>query len=179
MGCVQELDSSSGKYVKITGIENAGKTVSIVVKGSNKLVLEEAERSVHDALCVIRCLVKKKALIAGGGAPEVESSIKLMNYAKTLVGKEAYCFKAFAEALEIIPSTLAENAGLSPISVVTELRNKHANGEKNAGINVRKGCVSNILEENVVQPLLVSTSAFSLAAETVRSILKIDDITMT
>merc|ERR1719427_1296056 len=169
----------SGKLVKITGCASPGKTVSIVVRGSNKLVIEEAERSIHDALCVIRCLVKKRALIAGGGAPEIETCMKLMNFAKTLVGKEAYCFKAFAEALEIIPYTLAENAGLRPISVVTELRNKHANGEKSCGINVRKGCVSNILEENVVQPLLVSTSAFSLAAETVRSIMKIDDITMT
>merc|ERR1719427_2491938 len=159
----------SGKLVKITGCASPGKTVSIVVRGSNKLVIEEAERSIHDALCVIRCLVKKRALIAGGGAPEIETCMKLMNFAKTLVGKEAYCFKAFAEALEIIPYTLAENAGLRPISVVTELRNKHANGEKSCGINVRKGCVSNILEENVVQPLLVSTSAFSLAAETVRS----------
>merc|ERR1719427_2330270 len=169
----------SGKLVKITGCASPGKTVSIVVRGSNKLVIEEAERSIHDALCVIRCLVKKRALIAGGGAPEIETCMKLMNFAKTLVGKEAYCFKAFAEALEIIPYTLAENAGLRPISVVTELRNKHANGEINAGINVRKGCISNMLEENVLQPLLVSVSAFSLAAETVRSILKIDDITMT
>jgi len=176
---VEEFSTGAAKVVKVTGIQNPGKTVSLLVRGSNKLVLEEAERSIHDALCVIRCLVKKKALIAGGGAPEIETCMKLMNFAKTLVGKEAYCFKAFAEALEIIPYTLAENAGLRPISVVTELRNKHANGEKSCGINVRKGCVSNILEENVVQPLLVSTSAFSLAAETVRSIMKIDDITMT
>merc|ERR1712002_1226384 len=114
--CVQELDSSSGKYVKITGIENAGKTVSIVVKGSNKLVLEEAERSIHDALCVIRCLVKKRALLAGGGAAEIEMSIRLNEYSQGLTGVDAYCFRAFAEALEIIPLTLAENAGLNPIS---------------------------------------------------------------
>jgi len=176
---VEEFSTGAAKVVKVTGIQNPGKTVSLLVRGSNKLVMEEADRSIHDALCVIRCLVKKRALIAGGGAPEIEASMKLMNYAKTLLGKEAYCFKAFAEALEIIPYTLAENAGLSPISMVTELRNKHANGEKNAGINVRKGCTSNILEENVLQPLLVSVSAFSLAAECVRSILKIDDITMT
>lgn len=174
---VEEFSTGAAKVVKITGIQNPGKTVSLLVRGSNKLVIDEAERSIHDALCVIRCLVKKKALIAGGGAPEIECSVQLMKYAKTLTGKEAYCFKAFAEALEIIPYTLAENAGLSPISVVTDLRNKHANGDTQAGINVRKGCVSNILEENVLQPLLVSTSAVTLAAETVRSILKIDDIT--
>lgn len=174
---VEEFSTGAAKVVKITGIQNPGKTVSLLVRGSNKLVIDEADRSIHDALCVIRCLVKKKALIAGGGAPEIQCSVQLMKYAKTLTGKEAYCFKAFAEALEIIPYTLAENAGLSPISVVTDLRNKHASGDKHAGINVRKGCVSNILEENVLQPLLVSTSAVTLAAETVRSILKIDDIT--
>jgi len=76
----------------------------------------------------------------------------------------------------VIPYTLAENAGLNPINIVTDLRNRHANGEKNSGINVRKGCITNILEENVVQPLLVSTSAFELASETVRMIMKIDDI---
>ena len=99
-----------------------------------------------------------------------------MEYAQTLAGMEGYCVRAFAEAMEIIQSTLAENAGLNPIAVVTELRNKHAQGQKTAGINVRKGTITNILEENVVQPLLVSTSAVFLASESVRSILKIDDI---
>jgi T-complex protein 1 subunit delta len=174
---VEEFSTGAAKVVKITGIQNRGRTMSLLVRGSNNLILGEAERSIHDALCVVRCLVKKRALIAGGGAPEIEASVKLMEIAKTMTGREAYCYKAFAEALEIIPYTLAENAGLTPISVVTELRNRHANGEKYAGINVRKGYVSNILEENVVQPLLVSISAVSLAAETVRSILKIDDIT--
>lgn len=78
--------------------------------------------------------------------------------------------------LQVIPCTLAENAGLNPISTVTELRSRHAQGEMTAGINVRKGAITNILEENVLQPLLVSTSAITLASETVRSILKIDDI---
>jgi len=162
--------------VKVTGIVNQGKTVSVLIRGSNKLVLEEAERSIHDALCVIRCLVKKRGLIAGGGAPEIELSLQLMHHAQTLAGMEQYCFRAFAEALEVIPFTLAENAGLNPIATVTELRNRHAQGEKTTGINVRKGAITNILEESVVQPLLVSTSAIHLAAETVRSILKIDDI---
>lgn len=131
-----------------------------------------------------------RALIAGGGAPEIHVSRLLTQYAQTLKGKEAYCFQAFAEALEIIPTTLAENAGLNPIAIVTELRNKHAKGDKLAGINVKKVCalavtldtaesqgiISNILAENVVQPLLVSTSALELATETVALILRIDDI---
>ncbi|XP_042619159.1 T-complex protein 1 subunit delta [Cyprinus carpio] len=169
----------SGKLVKITGCVNPGKTVSIVVRGSNKLVIEEAERSIHDALCVIRCLVKKRALIAGGGAPEIELALRLAEYSRSLAGMEAYCVRAYADALEVIPSTLAENAGLNPISTVTELRNRHAQGEKTAGINVRKGGISNILEELVVQPLLVSISALTFATETVRSILKIDDLVNT
>merc|ERR1711962_1391892 len=139
---VEEVQTGSSKIVKMTGIAVPGQTVTVLIRGSNKLVLEEADRSIHDALCVIRCLVKKRFLIAGGGAPETEVSRELMLHANSLAGKEAYCFKAFAEALEIIPYTLSENAGLSPISIVTELRNKHANGEKNAGINVRKGCIS-------------------------------------
>ena len=89
---------------------------------------------------------------------------------------ESYCIRAFADAMEVIPSTLAENAGLNPISTVTELRNRHAQGEKTTGIKVRKGGISNILEELDVQPLLVSVSALTLATETVQSILKIDDV---
>jgi len=173
---VEEVQAGDSKIIKITGIVNQGKTVSVLIRGSNRLMLEEAERSIHDALCVIRCLVKKRGLIAGGGAPEIELSLQLMQYAQTLAGMEQYCFRAFAEALEVIPFTLAENAGLNPIATVTELRNRHAQGEKTTGINVRKGAITNILEESVVQPLLVSTSAIHLAAETVRSILKIDDI---
>jgi len=176
---VEEVQTGSSKCVKITGMATPGRTCSVIIRGSNKLMMEEADRSLHDALCVIRCLVKKRFLIAGGGAPETEVSRELMQHANTLTGADAYCFKAFAEALEIIPYTLAENAGLNPIGTVTELRNKHAQGEKTAGINVRKGAITNILEENVVQPLLVSTSAVTLASETVRSILKIDDIVNT
>ena len=79
-----------------------------------------------------------RALIAGGGAPEIELALRLAEYSQTCAGMEQYCFRQFSEALEVIPFTLAENAGLNPISTVTELRNKHAQGEKMAGINVRK-----------------------------------------
>ncbi|CAB3362200.1 Hypothetical predicted protein [Cloeon dipterum] len=177
---VEEVSTGgTNKVVKVTGIQNQGKTVTVLVQGSNKLVLAEAERSLHDALCVIRCLVRNRALIAGGGAPETEVSLRLAQYAQTLTGVDSYCLRAYADALEVIPLTLAENAGLNSIATVTELRNRHAQGEQTAGINVRKGAVTNILEEEVVQPLLVSTSAINLATETVRSILKIDDIVNT
>ena len=96
-------------------------------------------------------------------------------WAKTLPGTEAIVVRAFADALEVIPYTLAENAGLNAISIVTELRNLHAAGHRHHGINVRKGSVTDMVAENVVQPLLVTTSAMSLAVECVRMILKIDD----
>ncbi|KAG9303964.1 hypothetical protein G9A89_005874 [Geosiphon pyriformis] len=176
---IDEIQTSGARVVKVTGVKHNGKTVSVLIRGANSLVLEEADRSLHDALCVVRCLVKKKALIAGGGAPEIEVSQQLLEYSKTLKGMEAYCFEAFAESLEVIPTTLAENAGLNPIAIVTELNNKHTQGEKTAGINVRKGTITNILKENVIQPLLVSTSAIELAAETVKMLLKIDDLVQT
>jgi T-complex protein 1 subunit delta len=173
---VEEVSAGSSKFIKVTGAAAKAQTASIIVRGSSELILSEAERSIHDALCVIRCLVKKRAVIAGGGAPEIECALQLAEFAKTLTGSEAYCVRAFADALEAAPFTLAENAGLNPISTVTTLRARHKDGEKTAGINVRKGAITNILEENVLQPLLVSTSAIMLATETVRSIMKIDDI---
>jgi T-complex protein 1 subunit delta len=171
---VDEVNQSGAKICRITGIKHMGRTVSILCTGANALVLGESERSLHDALCVVRCLVKKRALIAGGGSPEIHVSRLLSEYAQTLSGMEAYCFQAYAEALEVIPTTLAENAGLNPISIVTELRNRHALGERTAGINVRKGQITNILEESVLQPLLVNTSAIELATETVSLLLRID-----
>jgi len=177
---VQEVSENAGsaKLIKITGVPKPCRTCSILVRGSNKLMLEEADRSIHDALCVIRCLVKKKFLIAGGGAPEIQVSQKLTEHSKSLSGIESYCLRAFAEALEVVPLTLAENAGLHPITMVTELRNRHLNGETSAGINVKKGCISNMVTENVLQPLLVSTSAINLAAECVKMLLKIDDLVL-
>ncbi|KIW20436.1 T-complex protein 1 subunit delta [Exophiala spinifera] len=179
---VEEVQSSGARYVKITGIRSAAtqnQTVSIVARGANSLILDEADRSIHDALCVIRCLVKKKALIAGGGAPEIEVAQQLAKQARELTGTEAICWKAFADAMEVIPTTLAENAGLNSIKVVTELRHRHEMGEKNAGVSIKSGGVkTNIADEKVLQPLLVSTSAIELAAETVKMILRIDDIAL-
>ncbi|MCP9263882.1 T-complex protein 1 subunit delta [Dirofilaria immitis] len=182
-----------GKIIQVTGVQNPGQAVSVLIRGSNKLVLEEAERSFHDALCVIRCLVKKSSpswfvnfqflfhsfpFLISGGAPEMEVAVQLRQLAQKRHGAEQYCWRAFADALEQVPYTLAENAGLNPIATVTELRAQHANGKKNHGVNVRKGYVTDIREENVLQPLLVSSSAIKQAAECVRSILKIDDIVL-
>ncbi|RHN43837.1 putative T-complex protein 1, delta subunit [Medicago truncatula] len=132
-----------GKIVRFQVLRIWVKTTTVLVRGSNLLVLDEAQRSLHDALCVVRCLVGKRFLIAGGGAPEIELSRQLGAWAKVLHGMEGSCIQAFAEALEVIPYTLAENAGLNPIAIVTELRNRHAQGEINAGIDVRKGQFTN------------------------------------
>merc|ERR1719454_826486 len=176
---VAEETTGQGKVVRVSGVPGSGKTVTLLCKASNKLMLDESERSLHDALCVLRCLGKKRFLTPGGGAPEMQVSYKLSKWANELEGMQQYCVRAFAEAMEVVPYTLAENAGLDAIHVVTELRNKHAKGEATMGINVRKGRVTNILEENVLVPLLVHTSAISLATECVRLILKIDDIVVT
>ncbi|GAB0495927.1 hypothetical protein MMPV_007237 [Pyropia vietnamensis] len=178
---VEEISLGSDKAVRLSGVTlpaGVPRTVSLLVRGSNNLMLDEAERSLHDALCVVRSLVHRRFLIPGGGAPETQVSVALAKASKGMSGMQAYCVKAYAEALEVVPFTLSENAGLNPIEIVTELRRRHAAGETTAGINVRKGSVTDIAEENVLMPLLVISSALGLATESVRMILKIDDIVM-
>jgi len=178
-GLVEEVPlGGEKKIVKITGCPNENKTVSILLRGSNQLVLDEADRSLHDALCVVRALVKKRALVPGGAAVEMEVGQKLQEYSRSIFGTDSYCVRMYGEALELIPYTLAENAGMDPINFVTELRNKHIQGDKFCGINVRRNTIMNMLDENVVQPALVSISAITLATECVRMILKIDDIVL-
>jgi len=174
--CEEVTLSEGSKVVEISGVPNESKTVSILCRGSNQLVLDETERSLHDALCVVRSIIKRKAMVPGGSAPETEIAVKLTDLANKTQGFKSYCLKAFADALEVIPYTLAENAGLKPVEIVTELRNKHRKGDKYAGINVKKGIISNMFDEKVIQPSLVTISALKLATEVVRMILKIDDI---
>jgi T-complex protein 1 delta subunit len=179
---VEEVDVGPEKMIKMTGVTRNARTrptVSILVRGSNQLVLDEAERSLHDAICVIRSIVHKGFLLPGGGAPEAEVSVALGQQSKSMTGMQAYCVAAYANALDVVPYTLAENAGLNAVEIVTELRRRHAAGESDAGINVRKGAVTNISDESVVMPYLVFSSALSLATEQVRALLRIDDIVMT
>lgn len=175
---VEEIESDGSKIVEFTGVRsnNAKPTVSVIIRGANQIVLDETERSLHDALCVIRCLVKERGLIAGGGAPEIEISRRLNKESRSMEGVKAFIWQEFAQALEVIPTTLAENAGLNSIRVVTELRSRHEAGEINEGISVRRSGTGNTYEEHILQPVLVSTSAITLASECVKSILRIDDI---
>jgi len=177
---VEEVSAGSDKkIIKVTGCPAQSKTVSILVRGSNQLVLEEAERSLHDALCVVRALVKKRSLVPGGACCEMEVAQKLQAHSREIFGTDSYCCRQYGECLELLPYTLAENAGLDPITFVTELRNRHIKGAPYDGLNIKKGTISNMLEQNVVQPSLVTESALTLATECVRMILKIDDIVMT
>lgn len=187
---VIEEGTPSGKIIKILGVtppppssinrELFGKTVCFFLRGSNAMMLEEAERALHDSLCVIRSIVKKRAIMPGGGAGEIEVCLQLGKYARERAeGIQTFCMRAYADAFEMIPYTLAENAGMQPIYIVTELRNAHSAGNARAGVNVREGCVTDMVSENVVQPLLVSTSAVRLATECVMMMLKIDDIILT
>lgn len=179
---VEEVSVGQERMIKVTGIAPSPRvrpTTSILVRASNQLVLDEAERSLHDAICVVRSIVHKGFLLPGGGAPETEVSVTLARDSKSMVGMQGYCVAAYADALDVVPYTLAENAGLNPVEIVTELRRRHAAGEKDAGINVRKGAVTPISKEDVVMPYLVFSSALSLATEQVRALLRIDDIVLT
>ncbi len=177
--------------------------MTVLCRGSNRLIIDEAERSIHDALCVVRSLVKQvrtgrararalvspssprpeygsrvlqRYLLPGGAAPEMEVCVKLARYADSVGGQRGFCIRHYAEAFEVIPYTLAENAGMHPISIVTELRKRHAEGEKFAGINMKQNSIADTFELGVIQPLLVTSSTIKLASEQCRALLKIDDI---
>lgn len=155
------------------------KTCTIIVRGANKLILDEAVRSVHDGLCAVRCLVKKGFIIPGGAAVETEIARCLYERSHSQTGVGQYCMRAFADAFEIIPLTLAENAGLSPITTLTELRRVHKEGGTTYGLDItRGGEISEMFSLNIIQPALVTISAITLATETTRMLLKIDDIVL-
>ena len=136
---VEEKSVGGGsKVVFVRGVPNQKDTVSILLRGSNQLVLDEAERSLHDALCVVRSLVKRRYLVPGGAAIEIELSQRILEHSRTLKGVVQYIMRAYAESLELIPYTLAENAGMDPMSLVTQLKNHHVKGEKHSGLNLKK-----------------------------------------
>lgn len=150
-GLVEEVSAGGEKkMVKVLGCPEQNKTVSILVRGSNQLVLEEAERSLHDALCVVRALVKKRFLVPGGACVEMEVAQKLQAYSREIFGSSSYCVRQYGESLELVPYTLAENAGLDPITFVTELRNKHIQGHKFEGLNIKRSKIMNMHDDNVV-----------------------------
>ena len=139
-------------------------------------MIAEAERSLHDSLCVIKDVIEEPKIVAGGSAPELEMSRVLKAYAGTLPGREQLAVKIFAEALEAVAITLTENAGLDPIDILSELRARHEEGEKWAGIEVRKGKIQDMAKMNVFEPLVVKKQIIKSATEAASMILKIDDV---
>ncbi len=172
---VEEKKIGGSEMTFVTGCKNP-KAVSILLRGGTEHVIDNIERALHDALRVVGVVIEDEQLVAGGGSPEVEVSLRLQEYASTLSGREQLAVKAFADALEIIPRTLAENAGLDPIDMLMELRSHHEKGMKTAGLNVYEGKVIDMWEAGVVEPLRVKTQAINAAAESAVMILRIDDI---
>jgi len=152
------------------------RSVAILIRGGTERIVDEAERSVHDALCVVRDVVQEPKILAGGGAPEIEVAKELREYAESLPGREQLAVQAFAEAVESVPVTLAENAGLDPIDVISDLRAAHEKGEKWAGIDVFEGKVSDMKKLGVYEPVAVKKQVIKSATEAATMILKIDDV---
>lgn len=171
----EEKKIGGDSLLYITGCKNP-KAVSIVIKGGTEHVVDSVERALEDALRVVGVTIEDEKLVAGGGSPEVELSLRLGEYAATLKGREQLAVTKFAEALEVIPRTLAENAGLDPIDMLVELRSQHEKGKKNAGLDVYTGKVIDMLEKGVVEPLRVKTQAIDSATEAAVMILRIDDV---
>jgi thermosome len=174
-GLVEEKKIGEEAMTYVTECHNP-KAVSIILRGGTEHVVDEAERALHDALRVVGVAIEDEKLVAGGGSPEVELALRLREYSATLTGREQLAVSKFAEALEIIPRTLAENAGLDPINMLVEMRSRHEKGKKTAGLNVFTGKVVDMWEEGVVEPLRVKTQAIDSATEAATMILRIDDV---
>jgi len=172
---VEERKISEDKMTFIEGCKHP-KAVTILIRGSTPRMNAETERSIHDALCVVRDIIQEPKIVAGGSAPELEMSKVLKKYAETLPGREQLAVKAFAEALEAIAITLTENAGLDPIDILSELRSRHEKGETWAGIEVLSGKVQDMTKVGVFEPITVKKQIIKSASEAAMMIIKIDDV---
>jgi chaperonin GroEL (HSP60 family) len=172
---VEERKIAEDKMTFIEGCKQP-KAVTILIRGSSPRMNNETERSIHDALCVVRDLILEPKIVAGGSAPEIEMSKVLKQYAETFPGREQLAIKAFAEGLEAITITLSENAGLDPIDILSELRSRHEKGETWAGIEVLSGKVQDMSKAGVFEPIIVKKQIIKSAAEAAMMILKIDDV---
>lgn len=162
--------------VFIEGCKNP-KSVSILVRGGTELIVDEAERALHDALCVVRDVIEDGKVVPGGGATEMEVSKRIREYADTLSGREQLAVKQFAEALEVVPRTLSENAGLDQLDILVELRAKHVKPNDYVyGVDVYTGNIQNMTKMNVWDPAAVKRQVVKSASEAAQMILKIDDV---
>src|SRR3989441_1232294 len=174
---VEEAKIGDDKLVYVRDAKNP-KAVTIVIRGGTEHVVDEAERSLHDALSVVRNAMEDGKIVAGGGAPEAEVAKRLREYAVKVGGREQLAIEGFANALEAVPTTLAENAGLDPIDVLVELRSKHEQSGTNPwwGIDVYSGKVKDMRKLNVIEPLRVKQQVIKSASEAAGMILRIDDV---
>jgi thermosome len=172
---VEEKKVADDQMTFVTGCRNP-KAVSILIRGGTEHVIDEIERSLEDAIGVVRVAIEDGKMIAGGGATAAEIALRLREYASTIGGREQIAIEAFANAMEVIPRTLAENAGLDPIDTLIQLRKAHAKGKKTAGINVYNDKVVDMKKENVIEPLRVGMQAVSSATDAAIMILRIDDV---
>ncbi|MFB9810878.1 thermosome subunit beta [Haloarcula sebkhae] len=173
-GSVTRDDAEGLFYVE--GSSDGAHGVTLLLRGSTDHVVDELERGVTDALDVVASTVANGSVLGGGGAPEVEVARRLRDYADSVEGREQLAIESFADALEIIPRTLAENAGLDSIDTLVDLRAAHEDGDVSAGLNVFSGDVENTLDTGVVEPAHAKRQAISSAAEAANLVLKIDDI---
>ena len=169
------LHGDNEKMTYVEGCDNP-KSVSILIRGGTEHVLDEIERAIKDGLGDISAVIRSGSIVAGAGAVEIELSKRIREFSNTLGGREQLAVEEFAKALECVPSTLAENAGLDPIDIVTELRARHDKGEKHVGINLLTNKIENVLEAGVIEPTKNKAQAISSASEVAMMILRIDDV---
>lgn len=175
-GLVEEQKIGEDKLTFVRDCKNP-KAVGILIRGGTEHVIDEIERGVHDALCVVGTAIEDGKIVYGGGAPEVEVAKRLREFAETVGGREALAINSFANAVESIPKTLAENAGMDSIDILVELRAKHESPDgKWFGVNVFNGKVADMKKENVIEPLRVKTQAIKSASDAAIMILRIDDV---
>jgi thermosome len=172
---VEERKIGDDKMTFVEGCKNPH-SVAILIRGADKRFLEEAERSVHDALSVVRDVVQEPKIVAGGGAPEMEIASALRDYAETLPGREQLAVRSFGEAVEVVPLTLGENAGLDPVDLLLELRARHEKGEQWAGVDVLGGKIKDMRNLEVYEPLAVKMQTIKSATEAATMILRVDDV---
>ncbi|MEM4558635.1 MAG: thermosome subunit alpha [Acidilobaceae archaeon] len=173
---VEERKVGEDKMVFVEGAKNP-RSVTILLRGANDMILDEAERNIKDALHALRNILREPKIVSGGGASEIELAEQLRVYARTVGGKEQLAIEAYSEALETIPLILAESAGLDPLDSLLQLRSLHAKGLKNAGVNVLGGKIAdNMYDLGVFEPLLVKKQVVKSATEAAITLIKIDDV---
>jgi len=172
---VEEKKIGESNMTFITGCPEA-KSVSVLLRGGTEHVVDEIRRAFDDAVGVVSVAWEDGAVLTGGGSVLAALSRDLRTYAETVGGLEQMAIEAFASALEIVPRTLAENAGLDPVTTLIELRKAHADGASHTGINVYEGGVVDMKAKNVIEPMRVVEQAIQSATETAIMILRIDDV---